>query len=530
MRFYRIALIAALAVIVLLAAALVRELRSRATAPAPSSFSSVVASGPPLSAGETPSAGSAGVSAAAPAPAGGENPRLQPVQISPLTLQRIGVRIGRVRYGPVADTIRTVGNVVPDQRLLASVQVRFSGWIEREYANKVFQFIRRGQPLVTIYSPDLVTTEQDFLLARRNARLLAASRVPGVASGATVLLAASRRRLAQWQVPRREIARLERSGKVRQEITLDSPVTGYVFQRDVLPNQFVRAGTTLYTVADLSKVWVNAQVFQNDAGLLRVGDPVTLTVDAYPGRVFRGRVDYVNPIVQSATRTIPARLVFANPQLKLTPGMFVNATIHIPLGRQLTIPANAVLQTGTQNIVFVDQGGGYLAPTFVQLGPRVSGAFVVRSGLRAGQRVVTSANFLIDSESQLQAALGGFVPPPPGVGANARQPAAARARIMLATRPSPPAKGSNQLTVRLTGPGGQGVAGAQVTVMFFLPAMPAMGMAAQHAQANLEDQGGGAYAGTIQLPSGGAWQVTVTAQRDGKVIASRQVRFSGGGM
>lgn len=527
MRWYRRALAFSVLAIIALGAALVYEMRAHSPAATAPSFSPVVASGPPLRPGAAPSRDGLILGGGAAAPS---NPKLEPVQISPLTLQSIGVEVGKVRYGPVASIVRTVGNVVPDQRLLAAVQVRFSGWVEREYANQIYQFIRRGQPLLTIYSPEVVTSEQDYLLARQNRDLLDSSTVSGVAVGANTLLAASRQRLEQWQVPAREIARLERTGKVLQTITLDSPVTGYVFQRNVLPNQFVQAGTTLYTVANLSKVWVNAQVFQADAAQLRLGEPATVTVDAYPGRVFHGRVDHIDPVVETATRTVPVRLVFSNPGLKLMPGMFVNAEIHVALGRQLTIPANAVLQTGTRDVVFVDQGGGYLAPRFVQLGPEAGQRFVVRRGLRAGQRIVTSANFLIDSESQLQAALGGYMPPPPGVSANARQPAQVRARLTLATQPSPPAKGRNRLTARLIGAGGQGIAGAAVTVHFFMPAMPAMGMAAQHAAATLADRGGGNYAGVIQLPSGGTWQVAVTARRNGQVIVSRQLHLGGGGM
>ncbi len=528
MRFYRTALFVAVAVIVVLGVVLVRRMRAGAPGGG-AATSDVVASGPPLAGSAAP--GTAATAAGAGTDGGGGNPRLQPVHISPAALQTIGVRVGRVRYGPVANVIRTVGKVTPDQRLLATVQVRFPGWVEHEYADQIYQFIRRGQPLVTLYSPEVVTSEEDFLLARQNRSLLSASTVAGVAAGANELLAASRQRLLQWQIPSREIARLERTGKASQQITLDSPVTGYIFERQILPNQYVKAGTTLYTVTGLSRVWVNVQVFQTDAAQLHVGELATVTVDAYPGRVFRGRVDYINPVVEPATLTIPVRLEFANPGLMLKPGMFVNANIHVALGWRLTIPASAVLQTGTQDIAFVDMGGGYLVPKYLELGPRLANAFVVNKGLHAGQPVVTSANFLIDSESQLQAALGAYAPPPPGVGINAAQPVAATARLQLTTTPSPPAKGANQLRASLTAPGGKGIIGAQVTVQFLMPAMPAMNMPAQHARATLTSQGRGVYTGTIRLPSGGNWQVTVTAMRDGQLIASRQLRLrAGGGM
>ena len=516
MKTYRLALLAAGLIILMLAAVLVRQnwVKWRA---APRRSSVVIAAGPAAAAGPARSSLSAPPSAASP----DSGAKLAPVHLSPATLQAIGVRLGTVAYGLVADTVRTVGYVAADQDLLSTVQVRFSGWVTHEFATQPYQFIRRGQPLVTLYSPELATSEEEYLLALRDRRLLQASSVPGVASGARSLVAASRRRLAQWQVPARTLARLARTGRAQREVTVDAPSTGYIMERRVLPNGYVRPGQTIYTVAGLSKVWVNVQVFQNDAGRVRVGQPAAITVDAYPGEVFSGRVAVMEPVVNAGTRTVPARLVLANPRLRLLPGMFVNAVIHVPLGRRLTVPAGAVLQTGSRNIAFVDEGGGYLRPVNVTLGPQVGDAIIVLHGLQAGQRVVASANFLIASESQLQAALGGFVPPPPG----ARGQAAPRARIEFAVQPSPPRKGVNAVRVRLTGAGGRSITGARVTVSFFMPAMPAMGMPAAHASATLAASGGG-YAGSITLPSGGNWQVAVSASKNGTVLATRQFNLT----
>jgi hypothetical protein len=229
---------------------------------------------------------------------------------------------------------------------------------------------------------------------------------------------------------------------------------------------------------------------------------------------------------------VKVRLVFPNPSLKLMPGMFVNVAMKIPLGRHLAIPASGVFQTGTQNIVFIDHGGGYLEPRNVELGPQAGEEFIVLKGLKAGEHIVTSANFLIDSESQLQAALGSFMPPPPGAGAAAAMNApAAKATIEFTTNPSPPHKGSNALRVKLTGSNGEPVAGAQVTVTFFMPAMPAMGMSAMRVVVTLSDKGGGMYEGTGNLASGGTWQVTIMAQKGGQIIAAKQLTVSAmGGM
>ncbi len=476
----------------------------------------------------SPSAsGSEGVK---PTPASPAEAPLAPVQLSPQRMQSIGVKSGVVGVKPVYNEIRTVGNVDVDEQLESYVQLRFSGWIQQVFANYTYQYIRKGQPLFTIYSPDLVTTEQEYLIAKQNKNLLAASTVPGVASGASSLLSAAAERLEQWQIPAREITRLEKTGLARNELEIDSPVSGFITERNALPHMYAQPETRLYTIANLSTVWVYADVFQNQIGQIRMGDPASVTVDSYPGRTFYGHVDYIWPQVDMTTRTVKVRLVFANRGMKLTPGMFVNVAMKIPLGRHLAIPASGVFQTGTQNIVFVDHGGGYLEPRNVELGPQAGDEFIVLKGLKAGERVVTSANFLIVSESQLQAALGSFVPPPPGAGAAAAMNApGGRATIEFTTNPSPPHKGSNTFRVKLTGSGGKPVTGAEVTVTFFMPAMPAMGMSAMRVVAKLADKGGGMYEGTGNLGSGGTWQAGITAQKGGQTIAAKQLTIAAGG-
>lgn len=458
--------------------------------------------------------------------------RLAPVQLSPQRLQTIGVKTGVVEEKPASNEIRTVGNVDVDEQLLSYVQLRFAGWIQHVFANYTYQYIRKGQPLFTIYSPDLVTTEQEYLIAKQNKNLLAASTVPGVAAGAVSLLGAAAERLSQWQIPGREIVRLKSTGQVRNELEIDSQVSGFITERNALPHMYAQPETRLYTIANLSTVWVYANVFQNDIGQIRLGDPATVTVDSYPGRTFHGRVDYIWPQVDPTTRTVKVRLVFPNPALKLMPGMFVNVVMSIPLGRRLVIPSSGVFQTGTQNLVFVDHGGGYLEPRGVELGPRAGDEYIVLKGLKAGESIVTSANFLIDSESQLQAALGSFAPPPPGAGAAAAMNApAAKATIEFTTSPSPPHKGQNTFRVKLTGADGKPVTGAEVTVTFFMPAMPAMGMAAMHVVSKLADRGTGTYEGSGELKSGGTWQVTVVTQMGGQMIATKQLTVNAvGGM
>ena len=455
---------------------------------------------------------------------------LVPVQITAQRLQSIGVKTGEVQRQFVEDEIRTTGNVAVDETKLAYVQVRFSGYIQKVFADATYQYVRKGQPLFTIYSPDLVATEREYLVAKQNQQQVANSTVSGVASGAASVLNATAERLKQWGVPQKDITRLESTGQVQQELEIDSPASGYITERSALPSVAVQPGMRLYTIADLSTVWVQAQVFQNDLGRIKVGNPAALTVDSYPGRTFAGRVDFIYPQVDMNTRTANVRIVFSNPGLLLKPGMFVNVDLKIPMGRQLVIPASGVLQSGTRQIVFVDRGDGYLEPRDVQLGARVEDNFEVLKGLKAGERIVTSANFLIDSESQLQAALGSFVPPPPGAGA-ASVINAPRSNIEFSSNPSSPHEGSNVFRVRLTDANGSLISGAEVTVTFSMPAMPAMGMAAVRIPITLSDKGNGVYEGSGKLGSGGAWQVTILARKNGQTIASKQLNMNAtGGM
>jgi RND family efflux transporter MFP subunit len=483
-----------------------------------------VASGPPPSAHETtPSMPEQKMEAP-----------LVPVQLTPERMQSIGVRTGNVEYKQLNDDIRATGTVDINERLLSYVQVRFPGYLRKVFANATYQYVHQGEPLFTIYSPDLVATQQEYLLALQTQKALSASTVDGVASGAESLSAAAEQRLEQWEIPQSEIAKLKETGKPITDLTINSPVAGYITERNALPNMYVDPSTRLYTVADLSRVWVYAQIFQNDVGRVKPGDMARITVDSYPGRTFSGQIEEILPQVDMATRTVRVRLAMANPGLKLKPGMFVNVDVKTSLGHQLVVPASAVFQSGTRQLVFLNHGNGSLEPKEITTGPRVGDDFVVLKGLEAHQSIVTSANFLIDSESQLQAAAGSFAPPPPGVGSNApaaNVPAPAKVNIDFATAPNPPQKGSNIFRAKLTNADGSPTTGAEVTVTFYMAAMPAMGMAATNRTARLTEKGDGMYEGSVSLASGGTWQVTITVQKNGLVIATRQLRVNAtGGM
>jgi len=459
--------------------------------------------------------------------------KLVPVQIPVERLQRIGVRTAVVQQKMVTNEIRTVGNVEVDERRISYVQLRYPGWIKKVYVDSTYDYIRKGQPLFTIYSPDLVTTEQEYLIAKRNQTTMGKSDVPGVATGSNALVEGAVERLRRWEVPARELEKLEKSGKVEQEMEVDSPVTGFVTERNAVPNQYVQPDTRLYTVADFSTVWVYAAVFQSDIGQIKPGSAVVITTDAYAGRKFSGRVDFILPQVDMATRTLRVRLVIPNPGLLLKPGMFVNVSVSVPLGKHLTIPASGVLQSGTRSIVFVDHGGGSLEPREVQLGQQAGDDYVVTKGVKAGERVITAANFLIDSESQLQAVMGPLTPAAPAASAGPEKGAPAQEKVQahFSTEPATPRKGSNLYRVHLMGADGAGVTGAQVSVRSYLPAMPQMGMAAMSVDSTLEEKGGGAYEGKVQLPTGGTWKITITAVKNGGVLLTTQTSVNAeGGM
>src|SRR5260370_3472856 len=391
---------------------------------------------------------------------------LVPVQLTPERMQSIGVQTGSVEYKQLSDDIRATGTVDINERLLYYVQVRFPGYIRKVFANATYQHVRKGEPLFTIYSPDLVATQQEYLLARQNQKTLSASTVDGVASGAESLSAAAEQRLQQWEVPQSELAKLKETGKPVTDLTINSPVEGYITERNALPNMYAEPSTKLYTVADLSRVWVYAQVFQDDIGRVRPGDTAQITVDSYPGRTFSGQIEEILPQVDMATRTVRVRLGMANTGLKLKPGMFVNVDLKTSLGRQLVVPASAVFHSGDRHLVFLDHDNGNLEPKEITVGPRVGDDFVVLKGLETHQSIVTSASFLIDSESQLQAAAGSFAPPPPGTGSNAppaSAPTAAKVNIDFTTDPNPPQKGSNIFQVKLTNKVGNAATGAEVT-------------------------------------------------------------------
>lgn len=327
------------------------------------------------------------------------------VEIAPDKQQLIGVVTTKAEVRDLKNLIRAVGQVVVDEERLSDIHTKIEGWIEQLYVNKTGQVVRKGQPLLTIYSPDLVSTQEEYLVALRSRDRTKSSPFVEVRRSGDSLVAAARKRLELWDISAAEIARLEDTGEVKKALTLYAPASGYVMEKMAVAGMRVMPEMTLYRLADLSRVWVDVSVYEYEAPLLRLGERATLTMAAHPGHELGGQVSYVYPTVETMTRTLRARVEFANPALMLKPGMYADVVIEVAAGKALAIPEEAVLDSGTRKIVFVKQGEGTFVPREVTLGARAAGYYPVLTGLSEGEEVVSSPNFLIDSESRLQAVI-----------------------------------------------------------------------------------------------------------------------------
>jgi len=330
------------------------------------------------------------------------------VQLSPAKQQLIGVRTGTVTAEDLAQTLRAVGLVETDETRVARVHTKVSGWVRKVFADYTWQQVEKGAPLFTLYSPELVSAQQEYLIARRAQSYLGASPYAEAAQGSEALLRAARQRLKLWDVTDEQIAELEQRGAAQEELTFYSPASGHVVERKVFPNQYITPDSELYTITDHSRVWVQVQLYEYESAGVRVDMPVAMTVEAYPGRIFHGRVAFVQPHMETETRTLPVRLEFENPELALKPGMFATVEIRVALGRQIVVPRDAVLDTGIRQIVFLAREGGYFEPREVVIGARLGDRVVVLKGLAPGDTIATSAVFLLDSESRLKSAMEGM--------------------------------------------------------------------------------------------------------------------------
>jgi len=330
------------------------------------------------------------------------------VFVSPERQQISGVRFGRVEYRNLEKIIRTVGKMEFDEKKVSMVNPKIGGWIEDLYVDYTGKMVHKGQPLLSIYSPELVAAQEEVLLALKAKKILGASPITDVAEGGDRLLQGARRRLLLWDITPKQLETLEQTGEIKKSMILYSPVDGFVMEKMAYKGMALMPGTGLYKIGDLSSIWVIGDIYEYELPFIKIGDRAKITLAYYPGETFEGTATYIYPSLDPKTRTAKVRFDLPNPEFRLKPEMWANLELKTSLGRKLVVPEDAVMDSGTMQMVFLDRGQGHFESRHIQAGSKVQGYYEVLSGLKEGERVVTSANFLIDSESQLKGALGGM--------------------------------------------------------------------------------------------------------------------------
>jgi membrane fusion protein, copper/silver efflux system len=334
------------------------------------------------------------------------------IRISPERQQLIGVKFATVEQGGTSRSIRTVGKVTFDETRVAHVHTRIEGWIEKVFVDFTGDIVKAGQPMLTIYSPEMLASQQELLLARRARDLMKDNPLASAAEHGESLFEAAKRRLQLWDLSADQIQQVLDTGEPIRSITVRAPAAGFVTERNAFPNQRVTPDSDLYTITDLSRLWIMADVFESDIMSIKVGDPAYMIFPNGGPPSIAARVNYIQPQVDPTTRTLKVRLDANNPGLRMKPEMFVNVEFGVVTTAQLTVPADAVLDTGDRQTIFVDLGDGYLEPPQVVVGDRLGERVTIVRGVIAGERVVSSGTFLIDSESQLKSAAAGMGAPP----------------------------------------------------------------------------------------------------------------------
>jgi multidrug efflux pump subunit AcrA (membrane-fusion protein) len=329
------------------------------------------------------------------------------IRIDPVTSQNMGVRTAFVEKVDFTRVLRTVARVDYNEELLYAVSTKISGWVEKLFVEYEGEEVKKGQALLEIYSPELVTTQQEFLLALKNKELIGSSNFKSVRDGAESLLKASRQRLSYWDIPESEIKKLEDTGKVRKTLTLESPADGIIIKKNVIEGLHVKSGVNLYQIADLSKVWVYASIYDDEAAWIKEGQDVEIELSYSAGKILKGRVTYIYPYLNKKARDIQVRIEINNPDLELKPGMYANILIKTsPIKNSLVVPTEAVIRSGQRNMVFIALDKGRFEPREVVLAEESEdGKIRITSGLEEHEKIVVSAQFLIDSESRLQEAI-----------------------------------------------------------------------------------------------------------------------------
>ncbi|HEY6366102.1 MAG TPA: efflux RND transporter periplasmic adaptor subunit, partial [Candidatus Binatia bacterium] len=422
------------------------------------------------------------------------------------------------------------GIITYDETKITQVYSKIEGWIDKLYVNFTGKLVEKGQPLFTIYSPDLLATQQEYLLAVKAKERLSASSIPEIKSGAVSLVEASKRRLALWDISDSQIRELEEKGEAQRTLTLYAPHSGFVIKKEANQGMRIMPDKELYTIADLSTVWVNVDIYESEIPFVRPGQRASVTLSYDPGATFSGKVSYVYPYVDEKTRTVKARLEVPNFDFKLKPEMYVNAEIKIDGGSHLAVPEEAVLDSGMRKVVFIDKSNGHFEPKEVKLGAKMDGYYQVLTGLNEGERVASSSVFLLDSESRMSEVMGAMAGMPgmsmegmagmPGMEgmkmdspmrAGPMEKKAGNLTLTLSTQPEKTKAGENLLRLKITDQTGKPVTDAQVSFHYTMN-MPGMVLSKTEAKLSKDNF----YETKANFGMTGEWEVTVIIRRSGQ--------------
>ena len=331
------------------------------------------------------------------------------IKISVEKVQKLGVRTELASLRKLTQTVRAVGRIVPDERRVYTITQKFEGWVDKLYVTATGDMVKAGQPLFEAYSPELISAQREYAIATQSLASMQ-NATPEAQEGMQRLAEASLTRLKSWDISENDLQRLSKSGEVSRTLAYRSPVLGIVLEKSALKGMRFMPGEMLYKIADLSTVWIMADVFEQDIGLIKAGQTVKVRLDAFPGREFKTRVAYIYPTLNEQTRTLPVRMEMANPDGLLRPGMFAQVELAAPSNKNnvVTVPDSAVIHSGQRAIILVELGQGLYEARDVKLGRHADDYIEVTEGIAAGEKVVVSANFLIDAESNLKAVVGGL--------------------------------------------------------------------------------------------------------------------------
>src|SRR5262245_20623773 len=449
------------------------------------------------------------------------------IALTPEEQKSIGVETAEVKRQTVHKEIATPGRVAEPETGIGTISARIGGRIEKLFVNVTGETISRGQPVASIYSPDVFASAEEYKLALANRERLSASKESQAIAQADELIQASRRRLELWGLTAEQIDAISSAASPTVQIMVYSPIAGVITKRNVAEGQYVKEGDILYTVTDLSTIWVQADVFESDVPAIRNGMDVRITSSALAGRTVRGTISFLQPSVDPQTRTMTARVQVPNPDMRLRPGMFVQVFFDVPLTSDtVAVPREAVLNTGKEQVVYVAKEDGVFEKRTIQAEAVGDEYYSVKGGLRVGEIVVTKGNFLIDSQTRLTGNITGMFGGSKAYGAETQTSAPTQKfTVTLRPEPSPPKGGSDGMFhVTVTDPDGKTVSDAQVKVTLVMPAMPSMGMGEMRSAITLT-WNGSEYVGSGPIAMAGPWNVTVEATRNGQLLGVFRSRF-----